>query len=89
MAKSPVQRQCIYCAEKKDKKELIRIVRSSEGAYCFDDTGRKNGRGAYLCKNRECFEGALKKHSFDKSFRESIPADVYEQLKGEFEQLGY
>lgn len=89
MAKTAPQRQCIGCTEKKDKKELIRIVRSEDGSYSLDETGRKNGRGAYLCRNKACLENACKKHSLDKSFKESIPVSVYEQLKGEFDQLGY
>lgn len=88
MAKTAPERQCIGCGEKKEKKDLIRIVKSPEGEFSLDVTGRKNGRGAYLCNDSECLDKACKKKSLDKSFKEAVPADVYEKLKGEFEQLG-
>ena len=63
------QRSCIGCGEKKDKKDLLRIVRSPEGEYAVDLQGRKNGRGAYLCKNLSCQEKAEKKNAFFRSFK--------------------
>jgi predicted RNA-binding protein YlxR (DUF448 family) len=83
MAKTIPTRQCIGCGEKKEKTELIRIVRVSEGDYEIDLTGRKNGRGAYLCKNPECLEKAFRKKGLERSFKEAVPAETMEKLKGE------
>jgi len=63
-------------------------VRTPEGEICLDDTGRKNGRGAYLCRNVECLKKAQKKHSLERSLQVSIPAEVYEQLEGAYEGIG-
>ena len=76
-------RRCIGCGEMKSKKELIRIVRTSEGDICLDDTGRKNGRGAYICQSMECMEKAIKTHALERSFRVEIPTEVYDRLKEE------
>ena len=89
MAKTVPTRQCIGCGEKKEKRELIRVVRDADGNYSLDATGRKNGRGAYLCPNADCLNKAWKRKVIDSSFKEAVPASVYEQLKGEFEELGY
>ena len=70
----------------KSKKELIRIVRTSEGDICLDDTGRKNGRGAYVCKNIVCMEKVKKTRGLDRSFKFSVPADVYERLSEEIKK---
>lgn len=88
MAKVIPCRQCLGCGEKKEKTELIRIVRGTDGCYSLDETGRMNGRGAYICKNPACFDAAVKRKGFERSFKESIPADVISRLKGEFEDLG-
>ncbi|MCR4618821.1 MAG: YlxR family protein [Lachnospiraceae bacterium] len=88
MAKNVPARVCIGCLERKDKKELIRIVRVSEGIYEADVTGKKNGRGAYICKNAECLNLAFKKKGLERSFKESIPEEVVMKLKGEIESLG-
>ncbi len=86
MAKKIPGRQCIGCGEKKEKKELIRIVRGTDGY--FVDAGKKAaGRGAYICRNPECFNAAAKKKGFDRAFKESISAEVIEKLKGELENL--
>jgi len=79
-------RRCIGCGEMKSKKELIRIVRTSEGDICLDDTGRKNGRGAYVCKNIVCMEKVKKTRGLDRSFKFSVPADVYERLSEEIKK---
>ena len=75
------------CGEKKDKSELIRIVRGTDG-YSIDASGRKNGRGAYICRSADCLEKAFKRKGLERSFKERIPDDVYEKLKGEFESYG-
>ena len=61
-------RMCLGCQEMKQKKELLRIVKTPEGFLEFDPTSKKNGRGAYLCSNQECLAKALKQHKFEKTF---------------------
>lgn len=88
MAKKIPLRQCLGCHESKDKRELIRVVKDSENHFAIDTTGRMNGRGAYICKDKECLSKAIKNKFLEKSFKMGIPADVYEQLKEELNQLG-
>ena len=80
-------RKCIGCQEMKNKRELIRIVKEPEGEISIDMTGKKNGRGAYICPTLECFNLALKNKGLERSFKMSIPADVYEKLKEELNHL--
>lgn len=82
------QRQCIGCGEMKNKKEMIRILKTPEGNFTLDDTGRKNGRGAYLCPTMECLKQAVKSKGLERSFKMAIPKEVYEALEKEMEQLG-
>lgn len=77
-------RTCIGCGLAKVKKELIRVVKTKEGDICLDETGRKNGRGAYLCKNAECFRKARKTKGLERSFQMAIPPEVYDILEKEF-----
>lgn len=65
------------------KKGLLRIVRSKEGEISLDLTGKKSGRGAYICKDVSCFEKAVKKKAFERSFKCKIPDEVYDRLKQE------
>lgn len=78
--KRPV-RQCIGCRESKEKKELIRIVKTPEGEFCIDRTGRQNGRGAYLCDSSECFAKARKTNALNRSFRINVPDEIYDELE--------
>ena len=80
MNKSP-QRRCIGCRESFDKKSLIRIVRDPEGKISIDATGKKNGRGAYICKNKECLFLAFKKKQLDYAFKTKVDSKVYEALR--------
>lgn len=82
------QRQCIGCGEMKNKKEMIRVLRTPEGEFTLDATGRKNGRGAYLCPNAECLKKAVKSKGLERSFKMAIPKEVYESLEKEMEHLG-
>lgn len=82
------QRQCIGCGEMKNKKEMIRILKTPEGEFVLDATGRKNGRGAYLCPTMECLKKAIRMKGLERSFKMAIPKDVYEALEKEMEQLG-
>ena len=80
-------RQCIGCGGSKNKKEMIRVLKTPEEEFTVDATGRKNGRGAYLCRSMECFEKAVKGKGLERSFKMAIPKEVYETLKKEMEEL--
>ena len=87
-AKKLPLRQCIGCGEMKNKKEMLRELKTSEDEIILDATGRKNGRGAYLCPSMECFKKAVKSKGLERSFRMAIPKEVYEALEKEMEQFG-
>ncbi len=76
-------RMCLGCGEMKPKKELVRIVRSPEGDISIDLTGKKSGRGAYICKNAECLEKARKARKLEKSFSCQIEQSVYDTMEAE------
>lgn len=76
-------RMCLGCGEMKPKKELMRVVRSPEGEISLDFTGKKNGRGAYICRSAECFGKARKMRRFEKSFSCRIEESVYEVMTDE------
>ena len=80
-------RQCIGCGEMKSKKEMIRVIKTAEGEILLDATGRKNGRGAYLCPSMECFKKAVKGRGLERSFKMAIPREVYETLDKEMEEI--
>ena len=71
----------------KSKKEMIRVIRTSEGEFLLVATGRKNGRGAYLCPNSDCLAKAVKNKGLERSFKQAIPKEVYEALEKEMEVL--
>ena len=81
------QRMCLGCQESHPKKELIRIVRSPEGEYSVDTTGKKAGRGAYICPKQECFEAARKSRGLERSFKNAIDPAVYEALAQQLQAL--
>ena len=72
----------------KGKRELIRVLKDTEGSISIDMTGRKNGRGAYLCPSVDCFRKAVKGRGLERSFKMAISKDVYEMLEKEMERLG-
>ncbi|EIT85118.1 hypothetical protein A374_12500 [Fictibacillus macauensis ZFHKF-1] len=74
-------RKCVACQEMKEKKELIRVVRSPEGEVFVDLTGKKSGRGAYLCNDTACFTLAKKKGSLSNQLKVAVPDTVFEQLE--------
>ncbi len=80
-------RKCVGCQEMKSKKEMIRIIRTAENEFVLDATGKKNGRGAYLCPDRECLEKAVKNRGLERSFKQSIPDGVYESLEKEMMEI--
>ena len=71
----------------KTKKEMLRILRTAEGEILLDMTGEKNGRGAYVCRSRECFEKAVKNKGLERSLKIKIPEETYESLKKEIESI--
>ena len=81
------QRKCVGCGTSKDKKELIRVVKNAEGEISVDLTGKKNGRGAYICPNSECLKKAVKSKGLERSFKMPISKDVYEMLTKEMGEL--
>ena len=88
MQKKIPQRQCMGCRERKPKRELIRVVRTPEGAVSLDFGGKMNGRGAYLCPDLECLKKALRAKALDRSLEVTIPEDVYHRLEKEMEAAG-
>lgn len=71
----------------KNKKEMIRVIRTSDAEFFLDATGKKNGRGAYVCPSEECLQLARKNKGLERSFKQAIPAEVYESLEKEMEAL--
>lgn len=80
-------RKCVGCGEMKSKKEMMRVLKTEEGDIILDATGRKNGRGAYLCFSRECLVNAVKNKGLERSLKMAVPKTVYENLEKEFEEL--
>ena len=85
MQKKIPQRQCMGCRERKAKRELIRIVRGTDGNVSLDFGGKMNGRGAYICPNPECLKKVQKSKALDRSLEVTIPDAVYERLAREME----
>ena len=81
-------RQCIGCGEMKSKKEMIRILKTETEGIVLDATGRKNGRGAYVCPDMTCFQKAVKSKGLERAFKMSVPREVYESLEKEMERIG-
>ena len=80
-------RKCVGCGEMKSKKEMMRVLKTTDEEFVLDATGKKNGRGAYLCFSKECFDKAVKSKGLERSFKQSIPKEVYEILAKEMESL--
>lgn len=85
--KAPV-RQCTGCGERKDKRELVRIIRTPEGEIEIDFTGKKNGRGAYICNCTSCLQLARKRKSLERSLKITIPGEIYDKLEEEMTGSG-
>ena len=80
-------RKCVGCQEMKSKKEMLRVIRTQEGEFLLDATGKKNGRGAYICPSSECLSKAIRQKGLERSFKQAIPEDVYEMLEREMSEL--
>jgi predicted RNA-binding protein YlxR (DUF448 family) len=85
MARKIPLRQCIGCGEMKGKKEMLRVLRTQEEEIIIDSTGRKNGRGAYICPNPECMRKARKSKALDRAFKMAVSDNVYDSLTKEIE----
>ena len=85
MQKKIPQRQCMGCRERKAKREMIRVVRGTDGNVCLDFGGKMNGRGAYICPNPECLNKARRSKALERSLEVEIPAEVYDRLSREIE----
>lgn len=92
-------RKCIGCGEMKSKKEMMRVLKiqtnsgqeqpgDSVNEFVLDTTGKKNGRGAYLCFSKECLQKAIKSKGLERSFKQAIPTEVYEAMKKEMDSFG-
>lgn len=81
-------RQCVGCQEMKSKKEMLRVLKTAEEEIVLDATGRKNGRGAYLCFSKECLQRARKNRGLERSLKTNIPPEVYDSLEKELDELG-
>jgi len=76
-------RKCVGCLEMKEKKRLIRVVKSNSGGFSLDYTGKNSGRGAYICPDISCFERVRKQKGLERSFKCAVPASIYEDMKNE------
>jgi len=80
-------RQCVGCGCMKSKKEMMRVLKTADEGIILDTTGKKNGRGAYLCQTMECLQKARKNRGLERSFKMSIPNEVYDNLEKEFGEI--
>ena len=85
MQKKIPMRQCMGCRERREKRQMIRVVRGTDGYVGLDFSGKLNGRGAYICPNIECLKKARKSKALDRSLEVEIPEEVYDRLQGEME----
>lgn len=85
MTKKIPMRQCMGCREMKQKRELVRVVRSPEGEVSIDLTGRKSGRGAYICHDHECLKKAIKSKALSRALEVEIPDSIYDTLAQQME----
>lgn len=87
MNKKVPMRLCTGCGEMKPKKELIRVIKTEEESVLIDATGKKNGRGAYICKSLECLEKACSNRGLERSLKTGIPKDIKENLLKELKEF--
>ena len=85
MQKKIPQRQCMGCRERKPKREMLRVVRGTDGAVSLDFSGKVNGRGAYVCPDAECLKKAQKSRALERCLETSVPQDVYDRMIREME----
>ena len=85
MQKKIPQRQCMGCRERKNKRDMIRVVRQTNGEVSLDFSGKLNGRGAYLCPNPECLKKAIRSKVLERKLEVAIPQEIYDHLAREME----
>lgn len=87
MNKKIPMRQCVGCGEMKNKKEMLRVIKTAEDKILLDTTGKKNGRGAYICSDGDCLKKAIKTKGLERSLKTAIPQEVIENLTKEMETI--
>ena len=87
MPKKIPMRQCVGCREMKEKRELIRVVKSPEGAVSLDFKGKLPGRGAYVCPQADCLAKARKSRALERAFSTQLPAEVYQDLEEQMKEV--
>ena len=85
MQKKIPMRQCMGCRERKSKREMLRVVRGTDGAVTLDFGGKLNGRGAYVCPDPECLKKARKTRALERCLETAIPETVYDRMEKEME----
>lgn len=85
-SKHTPQRMCVVCRKHSDKGDMLRIVRTKDGKFAFDDTNKADGRGAYVCNNIECIKLCAKKRMLNRAFRCALSEDIYQALVDEYEK---
>ena len=88
MSKKIPLRQCVGCGEMKNKKEMLRVLKTEDEGIVLDTTGKKNGRGAYICPDAECLKKARKSRGLERAFKMAVDASVYDELEKEMNNLG-
>ncbi|MBR1670827.1 MAG: YlxR family protein [Butyrivibrio sp.] len=83
MQKKIPMRKCVGCGEMKEKKDLIRVIKTPDSEIMIDLSGKANGRGAYMCRSAECLKKALKNKGLERSLKSKLPQDVYERMEKE------
>lgn len=86
MQKKIPQRQCMGCRERKEKRELIRVVRAPDGGVSLDFRGKAPGRGAYICPDAACLKKAIRSKALERSLEVAIPEEIYARLEQEMEE---
>ncbi|MBO6239272.1 MAG: YlxR family protein [Butyrivibrio sp.] len=89
MQKKIPMRKCVGCMEMKEKKELIRVIKSQDGRVSLDLTGRANGRGAYICRSKDCLSKAFKNKGLEKSLKSQVPEEERLKLEKELSGIGF
>ena len=84
--KTPL-RKCVGCNQMHSKENLIRVIRTPEAEFLIDETGKKNGRGAYLCVDSQCYQLGMKRKGFERSFKQEIPIEIADKLSKEIEEI--
>ncbi len=87
MQKKIPQRQCMGCRERKNKRDMIRVVRQTDGMVSLDFSGKLNGRGAYVCPSMECLKKCRKTRALERCLEAEIPEEVYDRLEKEMEEV--